>query len=133
MSSAGVNLVDTRFANIQISKNNEPDFAEIVYEIFRCAHAHGDEVPPEYSLLPSTGWGLGHGELHMPDRILWGLISVAVFAKVNAVERSTGTYYLSLGAERFTISEWWGREDDFRQVAGRYNQTRVKLDKLDPT
>ena len=67
----------------------------------------------------------------MPDRILWGLISVAVFAKVNAVERSTGTYYLSLGAERFTISEWWGREDDFRQVAGRYNQTRVKLDKLD--
>ncbi len=89
------------------------------------------KCPRNIPFCHQLGGDLGHGELHMPDRILWGLISVAVFAKVNAVERSTGTYYLSLGAERFTISEWWGREDDFRQVAGRYNQTRVKLDKLD--
>jgi hypothetical protein len=67
----------------------------------------------------------------MPDRIIWALLGIAVFSKVNAGEKSDGTYYLSLGDDQFQICNWWGREDDFRPVAGRYNQTRVKLAKLD--
>jgi hypothetical protein len=86
--------------------------------------------------MPSQGgfgskWGLGYGELHMPDRVVWALLAVSVFSKVNKGEKTTGSYYLSLGDERFTISEWWGREDDFRSIADRYNQVRVKLDKLE--
>ncbi len=136
MLGAGLNLVETRFSNIQLKHTATPDLAEIIYEIFRCSHAHGDEVPPEFSVLPSQGnfhsyWGLAKGELHMPDRVVWALLSVAVFSKVNAHEKSEGSYFLSLGAEQFPIADWWGREDDFRPIAAKYNQTRVKLDGLE--
>jgi hypothetical protein len=136
MIGAGLNLVETRFSNVPLQSNRSPDLADVIYEIFRCSHAHGDEVPPSYSIIPTEGsvvskWGLGRGELHMPDRIIWALLAIAVFSKVNAGEKSVGTYYLSLGDDRFPVCDWWGREDDFRPVADRYNQTRVKLDKLD--
>lgn len=136
MVGAGLNLVETVFSNVHLKNNPSPDIAEIIYEIFRCSHAHGDEVPQNYSILPTTGtqisnWGFGFDELHMPDRIIWALLAVAVFSKVNAQEKSDGNYYLSLGDNRFPIRDWWGREDEFRPVADRYNQTRVKMDKLE--
>jgi hypothetical protein len=106
MLVAGLNLVETRFTNIQLRNNRAPDFAEVVYEIFRCSHAHGDEVPCAFSLLPTAGrfnseWVFGKNELHMPDRVLWALLSVAVFSKVNRHEKTAGAYYLSLGDEQF--------------------------------
>jgi hypothetical protein len=136
MIGAGLNLVETRFSNIQLRNSSSPDLAEIIYEIFRCSHAHGEEVPAAFAVIPSEGaaysrWRLAHGELHMPDRVIWGLLAVAVFSRVNGGETSTGSYYLSLGDDQFPISKWWGREDDFRPVAERYNQTRVKLDRLE--
>lgn len=136
MIGAGLNLVETKFSNIQLKNTSAPDLAEVIYEIFRCSHAHGDEVPPEFSVLPSHGnfyskWELGNGELHMPDRVIWALLAVAVFSKVNAQEKSEGSYYLSLGDERFLIADWWGREEDFRPIAAKCNQTRVKIDGLE--
>ncbi|MDR3448713.1 MAG: hypothetical protein P4M15_03010 [Alphaproteobacteria bacterium] len=136
MLGGGVNLVDCRFANIKLNKISAPDLAEFVYEVFRCSHAHGDEVPSVYSILPTAGsqlsnWSFGHGELHMPDRIVWALLAVAVFAKVNAHEKSEGDYYLSLGNDRFPLCDWWGCETDFRPFAERYNQTRVTFQGLD--
>ncbi len=88
MIGAGLNLVDTRFSNIKWGKIASPDFAEIIYEVFRCSHAHGDEVPPSFSVTISKGpflshWTLTEGELHMPDRVVWALLAVAVFAEVN--------------------------------------------------
>jgi len=135
MLGPGINLVETKFENIQLKNNCSPDLAEIIYEIFRCSHAHGDEVPIAFSVTPTTDsecsrWILGNGEIHMPDRIIWALLSVAVFSRVNASEKSDGNYYLSLGDHRFLLREWWGREDDFRVIAAQYNQTRVTLDKL---
>ncbi|MFB3082936.1 MAG: hypothetical protein ACE1Z4_05700, partial [Gammaproteobacteria bacterium] len=81
MIGAGLNLVETKFSNIQLRNTATPDLAEIIYEIFRCSHAHGDEVPPEFSVRQSQGnfysqWGLAKGELHMPDRVVWALLSV---------------------------------------------------------
>lgn len=86
--------------------------------------------------MPSEGsfrsqWSLGHGELHMPDRVIWALLGVAVLSEANHRETTTGDYYLSLGEERFPIREWWGRESDFRPIADRYNKVRVKLDRLE--
>jgi hypothetical protein len=136
MTGAGIDLVETRFGNIHLAKLNAPDFSEIIYYIFRCSHAHAEEVPDVFSLTPTEGgfgssWVIGHNELHMPDRVVWALLSVTVFSRVNNGEFTTGTYYLSLGSERFTISDWWGRENDFRPIAERYNQVRVKLDALE--
>lgn len=136
MIGAGLNLAETKFSNIQLKNTPTPDLAEIIYEIFRCSHAHGDEVPSEFSVLPSHGnfyseWEFANGELHMPDRVVWALLSVAVFSKVNAHEKSEGSYYLSLGNEQFPIADWWGREEDFRPIADKCNKTRVKIDGLE--
>jgi hypothetical protein len=132
MIGAGLNLVDTRFENIKIKNNAAPDLAEIIYEVFRCNLVHGDEVPTAFSWTKSAGgfgaeWYLMDNALHMPERVLWALLAVAVFSRVNAGTITTGDYYLSLGNERFVISQWWGREDDFRPIADRYNTTRLKL------
>ena len=136
MIGAGINLEETRFTNLTIKGNRDPDFADVIYHIFRCAHIHGDEISENYSLTSTTfrnlsHWQLLRGELHMPDRLLWALLGVSVFASVNRRETSAGTYYLSLGDDHFAISKWWGRENDFRKFTSKYNVTRVKLDRLD--
>ncbi|MDE2347512.1 MAG: hypothetical protein KGL92_03320 [Gammaproteobacteria bacterium] len=136
MIGAGLNLIETKFTNIRLRNSAAPDLAEVIYEILRCSHAHGDEVPPQYSIIPSpdpgyTRWELKKDELHMPGRIIWALLGVAVFSKANASETSVGTHYLSLGANQFPISDWWGREDDFRPFAEKSNQTRVKVEGLE--
>jgi len=136
MIGAGINLDETRFSNIQLKKKNPPDLAEIVYEIFRCSHAHGDEVPAEFSVVATSGglvssWMLADGHLHMPDRILWALLAVSVFCRTNSGQKTAGEYFLALGGERFLIRDWWGREDDFRDFAAQHNRVRVKLEGLE--
>jgi hypothetical protein len=136
MIGVGLNLENTRFGNVGLKKNPNPDLAEIIYEIFRCNHAHGDAVPIKFSVTRSHGgwdstWEIAHGELHMPDRVLWALLGIAVFSKANAGESTAGNAWLSLGDEHFPIAEWWGREDDFRPIATRYNTRRVKLEGLE--
>lgn len=100
MVGAGINLVDTRFENVRLTHGPAPDFAEIVYQIFRNPTLHGDEPSPKFSVVPTSGgwlsrWVIADGELHVPDRLLWALLAVAVFARPNADQRSTGAYWLS--------------------------------------
>jgi hypothetical protein len=135
MLVGGMNLDETRFENIQLKKNQSPDLADIIYEVFRCNHAHGEEVPTTFSVIPTNGgfnseWVLEKDHLHVPDRIIWALLAVVVFSKVNAKETIDPKYFLTLGDEKFVISEWWGREKDFVSIAARYNKTRVKFEKL---
>ena len=133
---SGINLEETKFENVKLGNNASPDFAEIIYEVFRCSHAHGDEIPQTFSLIPTTSpfgsqWLLADGELHMPDRVLWALLALSVFSTVNAVETSPNTRYLALGENRFVVADWWGREAEVRHLAQKYNKVRVKLDGLD--
>jgi hypothetical protein len=136
MMGAGLDLEKSRFGNVPLNKNPTPDFADVIYEIFRCGHAHGDEVPEAFSVCSTHGpfgstWEIRRGELHMPDRVIWALLSVSVLSEVNRGEKTTGTYYLSLAEERFPIKDWWGREDDFQSIAAKSNVVRVKLEGLD--
>lgn len=136
MLVAGLNLEETRFTNVATTKLANPDFADLIYNVFRCCHAHGDEVPEEFSVRPTFGpynseWSFGAGSVQMPDRVVWALIAVAVLSKVNASLRSSGGSYFSLGDERFLVAEWWGREDEFRSIAARFNSgPRVTIEKL---
>src|SRR6267142_1238304 len=43
MIGVGLNLVDMRFSNVPFRNNPTPDLAEIIYTVFRCSHAHGEE------------------------------------------------------------------------------------------
>lgn len=137
MLGAGIDLVETRWGNVPLQKRPEPEWAEIVYEVFRCSHAHGDEVPPQFSVTPPTGedryrWRIGNGELHMPSTVVPALLAVAVLSEVNEREKAhkLGTYTLILAHKHYVVDEWWGREKDFRPIADSENQVRVKLERL---
>jgi hypothetical protein len=132
MLGCGINLVETRFNKVPLAKNSAPDIAEIIYEVFRCNHAHGSEHPPNYSFSSCVGTEitvveLADGILKLPDRIVFALLSIAVLSKVNRNQKAPDTYFLSLGQQQFLLKDWWGREDDFRTIADRYNQIRITL------
>ena len=120
-----------------------PDLADLIYHVFRCKNAHGEEVPEPFSLIRSedglSDWKLAKDEIRMPDRIIWALLAVAVFCKANADVRTSEDHFLSWGSERlglgthkFTTREWWGREEEFREfILPRNNMPRVKMENLE--
>ena len=133
---AGINLEATKFSNIQLGSLKDPDFADIVYKVFRCAHAHGDEVPLEFELTlgDSEGrmWTIGDGVLNLPHTLIFALLFIAVFAPVNRNEKPIPGGLLTLGAEdnrdNFPISEWWGRAADLQPIAAKHNPVRLILE-----
>lgn len=130
---AGLNLDLTKFSNIKLRKIQDPDFADIVYEVFRCAHAHGDEVPSEFEVIfgneHSRTWMMGDGVLQLPHTLLFALLFVAVFAPVNKGERDLPGAFLTLGAgdtkNEFLISDSWGKSAMLEPIAARHNPVRV--------
>jgi hypothetical protein len=132
----GINLDETRFDNITLSRGRTPELAEIVYEVFRCGHAHGEAISDRFGFVASVGGAdtrlvLGHERLHLPDRLTFGLVAVAVLHPSNAAERVPDGYFFSLADEVFPINEWWARVEDFRAVAGRHTNFRLTLHDLD--
>lgn len=142
MMGFGVNLEDTAWKNVSIKDNygnrvEVESFGDIIYHIFRCHHAHGKPVSSGYELLPEVEgklhWQIGGGVIRMPDAIIPALLAVSVFSKPNFGISTTGDYFLSLGQEKFLVKEWWGREDDFKNLLASKipKRTRVKIDGLE--
>ena len=135
MLGGGINLEETRFENAPLPAKPSPDLADIVYEVFRCSHTHGDEVPAEFSVRPvppggKASWEFGPNECHMPDAIVWALLSLVVLARVHSGWSTLDGAHFSLNGEKFLIQEWWGREHDFKAVALTHNPVRVKFAEL---
>ncbi len=136
----GLNFTGSRFGFMVDGKRRGGDFADLVYEVFRCAHAHGDVVPPEYSLMPHKPvggviefWAMTDGSaLHMPHTILPALLSVAVFSESSAGIVAGEEHFLSLGPHEFLLRESWGREDIIRPIADAAAPVRVIMDLSGP-
>ncbi len=142
VSGLGINLKETKFNNLKIKdgKNliSNPDFADVIYHIFRCNFAHCKDIPPNYELTPIKdggliNWEIGDDLFRIPESIILGLLAVSVFSKVNKHNNTEGVYYLSYKDKRFEIKDWWGREDDVRTILLDLtpNPIVVKLEGLD--
>ena len=141
MTGSGIDFDKTFWKNVEIhdqkkDKNlQEIDIAKFIYYIFRCAQVHGKSIEAHYKLVPRDSDGtlsyhIAKDRLHIPETIIWGLLSICVFAKVNAdIETKTG-HNFSLGGNVFSISDWWGLEDSFRPIATKHNTVRVALQEL---
>ena len=139
----GLDLQNTKWNHITLDNGHgkiitDSDLADIIYHIFRCRNAHGEEIPLEYELLPvSDGYsewiiGLQDQRLHMPERIIWALLAVVVFSKANSDIKTDGEYCLTWGSEQlgikeFIIKDWWGKEDQVKEFFQPYEQIRVKI------
>ena len=63
------------------------------------------------------------------DRIIFGLLGVAVFSKKNIGEVVPAGYHLTYGAtHRLEINDWWGRARDFSRIVASDPPGSVTLD-----
>ncbi|NOS83354.1 MAG: hypothetical protein HOP32_17415 [Nitrospira sp.] len=139
MGMPGINLVETRFpVKVEHPKasGGKPDIADVIYGIHRCSHGHGEELPGGFELIPDargparqTRISVVKGAIQLSDRIIFGLIAVAVLSPVNKGQSVPVSYYLTFGAtEKLIINEWWGRAAEFPAIGARDPTPLVKLD-----
>lgn len=137
MTGSGINFNDTYWGNVKFKDDRGQDISNLdmagfIYYIFRCSQAHGKEIPPQYKLLSRNStyplaYHIAEDRLQIPDTLIWGLLSLCVFSKINLnIKTSTG-HHFTLGNNVFSISDWWGLEDSFRPIAEKHNQVRVVL------
>ncbi len=145
MAAPGINLDDTRFpVKVEHPKasGGQPDFADMVYGIYRCHHGHGEALPGGFELMPdATGQpgvttmeikkeAPGMGRVRISDRTIFGLLAVAVLSPVNTDQRVPDGYHFTFGRRpvRLEINHWWGRAADFPAVAALEPVPRVTMD-----
>jgi hypothetical protein len=138
MGIPGVDLTKTRFP-VQVERpkapGGKPDVADVIYGIHRCTHGHGDELPRGFELLQDAAFSarltrmeVEEGKVRLSDRVIFGLIAVAVLAPVNIGQSVPPDYYLTFGdSVRMPINEWWGRAADFPAIAATEPVPRVEL------
>ena len=141
MGMPGINIIETRFpVPIKNPKANggKPDIADVMYGIHRCTHGHGLELPLGFELIqdasvitnpPRTRIIVEKGKIRLSDRIVYGLIAVAVFSPVNIGQSTPKGYYLTFGGiKTMVINDWWGRAIDFPSVSELVTMSLVKFD-----
>lgn len=139
MGMPGINITDTRFpVTVQKPKapGGKPDLADVIYGIHRCTHGHGEALPNGFELHPDsagppelTTVSAQRGQLQLSDRIIFGLLGVAVFAPQNIGQNTPPGYFLTLGAgHKFVINEWWGRRSEFEAIASQIQLPHIAID-----
>ena len=138
MGAPGIDLVSTRWPVVlprPKAPGGQPDIADVIYGIHRCSHGHGDELPSGFELLPDaagpprqTRMRIEKGKVQLSDRIIFGLLAVAIMCPVNIGQSVTDGYYLTFSTIKLPINDWWGRAADFPAIAAQDPTPLVKLD-----
>jgi hypothetical protein len=141
MGAPGIDLVQTRFP-VSVSgptaPDGMPDIADVLYGIHRCRHAHGEELPDGFALIQDAASSTRHtrmevaqGKVRLSDRMIFGLLGVAVLSPANhgQTDPKLDGYYLTFGdAAKLVINEWWGRANEFPAIAAEHSAPLVKFD-----
>lgn len=138
MGMPGINLCETRFP-VEVARpkapGGRPDLADVVYGIHRCTHGHGLEMPQGFELRPDFRSGsdntsilIEKGRVQLSDRILFGLLAVAVMAPENSGQKTPAGYHLTLAGETYVINDWWGRRAEFEKICAPLNTVQVILE-----
>lgn len=137
MGAPGLDLSKCTFA-IKIdptsAKVDTLDMAEIIYLVHRCTHGHGDEIPQGFQLLPAANVTTSYTKMSftpnavaLSDRIIFAMLAIAVFSKVNIGQTVRDGTYLTCGSEKMVINEWWGRRKDFLSIVAQAPPAHGKL------
>ncbi len=69
------------------------------------------------------------GQVRLSDRIIFGLLAVAVFSPANKDQSIPEGYFFTYGnSAKMIIKEWWGRASDFPNIVAKDPVLQVKLD-----
>lgn len=138
MGLPGINLADTRWP-IKVERPKAPgglpDIADVIYGIHRCTHGHGGELPDGFGLWQdaagpdrNTRFSVERGKIQMSDRVIFGLLGVAVFSPANIGQSVPEGYHLKFAGTVLPINEWWGRTTDFLELAALEVMPSVIID-----
>jgi hypothetical protein len=69
------------------------------------------------------------GRVRISDRVIFGLLAVAVLSPANADQTVPDGYHLTFGRRplRLEINDWWGHATDFPAIAATEPIPRVQL------
>lgn len=140
MGLPGIDIEKTRFPMVKVERPKAvggPDIADIIYGVHRCTHGHGDELPAGFQLIPNAGSQPGYtglfietsGKIRLSDRMIFGLLAVAVLSPVNSDQTVPDGYHLTFGRQQVVleINDWWGRKDDFAAISATEPMPSVTL------
>lgn len=138
MGAPGIDLSNTRWpVKVERPKatGGVPDLADVIYGAHRCTHNHGEALPDGFELLPDaagtprkTRFNIQKGKVQLSDRVIFGLLAVAVLSPANANQSVPSGYYLSFAEVKLPINDWWGRAADIPQVFATEIVPNVRLD-----
>jgi hypothetical protein len=141
MGMPGVDVVNTRWP-VRVSKpkapGGEPDIADVIYGIHRCTHGHGAELPDGFELHPNaagpdrvTTFSVQRGKIQLSDRVIFGLLAVAVLSPVNRDQHVPDGYRLTFAGQELLINDWWGRDRDIHAVLAKEKLPLVRMNFTD--
>ena len=141
MGIPGIDLERTRWpvkVKSPSAVGGKPDLADVIYGVHRCTHGHGDELPDGFELIKDASGPAGitrisaqQGKVRLSDRIIFGLLAVAILCPVNVGQTVPDGYHLTFAGQAFLINEWWGRYEDFLAVVGKVELPKVVMNFTD--
>lgn len=147
-SGSGIDLANTKFPNAIVESDDkrvivDPDFADIVYHIFRCSSAHGHKIPDGFQFIASGVEGMRHtfvdfagSTVRFPESILWALVANVVFCSANNDIVTNTSQFLTWGQGandwrkenyRFDVDVFWGAEEVVKRFFDARTAVKVEL------
>lgn len=132
----GLNLQETIFPFPNRKGTVGMNFAEIVYEKFRCNLSHGEELPDGFGVSIQIIEGcqqfsidLMNNSMTLPQSVIYALGIVCVLAPVNANQQiGSYKYWYTDSINSYVIDRWWGKADCAKKIMDFNGQVRVKMD-----
>ena len=138
MAAPGIDLANTRWpvrVHRPTAPGGKPDLADVIYGVHRCSHGHGDELPDGFQLIADaskpeskTTIQVQPGKVQLSDRVIFGLLAVAVLHPLNADQQIPENYYLTYAGQQFPVHQWWGRAADFLSILNAQPLGSLTLD-----
>jgi hypothetical protein len=69
--------------------------------------------------------------VQLSDRVISGLLAVAVLSPVNRDQRVPEGYFLKFADTKLPINEWWGRADEIHPILATEKLPKVHFDFAD--
>jgi hypothetical protein len=132
----GLNLRETRFPFKDVKGNIGLDFADVIYEKFRCHLAHGEELPDGFGVSVQIADGhqkfsvdVKRQSMTLPQSAIYALGIACVLAPANADQKiGNNLYHYRDRINVYVVDRWWGKVDCARKIMDFEAQIRVKLD-----
>lgn len=135
MALGGINLDETLFENFPITEGVKkpilaPKFSDLMYHAVRCGLVHSDSLSQGFAFYDTDSVLLADKTITFPSKIVWGMLSIAIFCPANKQESTAPGYWIGFYENRLVINDFWGNDEIARHLVNRYPRPRVKLANL---